>query len=52
MADLGCGTRFLSLVLALDASIVFSIDQYKKCLKDIVKIFIIKTCDYKHTVID
>ncbi|MBX4260056.1 methyltransferase domain-containing protein [Clostridium estertheticum] len=27
VADLGCGTGFLSLALALDASIVFSIDQ-------------------------
>ena len=34
VADLGCGTGFLSLALALDASIVFSIDQSVNMLKE------------------
>ena len=34
VADLGCGTGFLSLALALDASIVFSIDQSVNMLRE------------------
>ena len=34
VADLGCGTGFLSLALALDASIVFSLDQSVNMLKE------------------
>lgn len=38
VADLGCGTGFLSLALALDASIVFSIDQSVNMLKESKKL--------------
>ncbi|MGK0467722.1 class I SAM-dependent methyltransferase [Clostridium sp.] len=38
VADLGCGTGFLSLALALDASIVFSIDQSENMLRESKKL--------------
>ncbi|MGH4051213.1 MAG: class I SAM-dependent methyltransferase [Clostridium sp.] len=42
VADLGCGTGFLSLALALDASIVFSIDQSVNMLVETKKLMEIK----------
>jgi ubiquinone/menaquinone biosynthesis C-methylase UbiE len=38
VADLGCGTGFLSLALALDANIVFSIDQSENMLRESKKL--------------
>ncbi|MBU3126974.1 MULTISPECIES: class I SAM-dependent methyltransferase [Clostridium] len=38
VADLGCGTGFLSLALALEASIVFSIDQSVNMLRESKKL--------------
>lgn len=38
VADLGCGTGFLSLALALDANIVFSLDQSKNMLGEVKKL--------------
>ncbi|MBU3161046.1 methyltransferase domain-containing protein [Clostridium frigoris] len=45
VADLGCGTGFLSLALALDASIVFSIDQSVKMLIETRKLMETKKFD-------
>lgn len=45
VADLGCGTGFLSLALALDASIVFSIDQSVNMLKESKKLVDSKKID-------
>ena len=38
VADLGCGTGFLSLALALDASVVFSLDQSTNMLREVSKV--------------
>ncbi|MBU3216318.1 class I SAM-dependent methyltransferase [Clostridium estertheticum] len=45
VADLGCGTGFLSLALALDASIVFSIDQSVNMLIETRKLMETKKFD-------
>ncbi|MBU3177701.1 methyltransferase domain-containing protein [Clostridium estertheticum] len=45
VADLGCGTGFLSLALALDASIVFSIDQSVNMLVETRKLMETKKFD-------
>ena len=45
VADLGCGTGFLSLALALDASIVFSIDQSVNMLVETRKLMDTKKFD-------
>jgi len=45
VADLGCGTGFLSLALALDASIVFSIDQSVNMLVETRKLMESKKFD-------
>ncbi|MBU3111098.1 class I SAM-dependent methyltransferase [Clostridium lacusfryxellense] len=45
VADLGCGTGFLSLALALDASIVFCIDQSVNMLKESRKLMESKKFD-------
>jgi len=45
VADLGCGTGFLSLALALDASIVFSIDQSVNMLRESRKLMETKKFD-------
>ncbi|MBW9144706.1 methyltransferase domain-containing protein [Clostridium sp. CM028] len=45
VADLGCGAGFLSLALALDASIVFSIDQSVNMLKESKKLMETKKFD-------